>query len=113
MSEWMERLEQYGVDLKTTMGRFLNDEGLYQRCFDMFLRDESLGNLGDALEKKDYEVAFAAAHTLKGVVGNMGFQPLYEAVCEIVEPLRSGITENLDSKYRKITEEFEKIRALR
>ena len=39
--------------------------------------------------------AFEAAHTLKGVTGNMGLTPLYDAVCTIVEPLRTGRTGGL------------------
>ena len=55
----------------------------------MLFQDENMQKLGAALANRDYTAAFEAAHTLKGVVGNMGLTPLYEAVCVIVEPLRS------------------------
>ena len=46
--------------------------------------------LGGALASGDTAKAFEAAHTLKGVTGNMGLTPLYAALCTLVEPLRTG-----------------------
>ena len=57
--------------------------------------------------------AFEAAHTLKGVAGNLGLKPLYDAVCHIVEPLRRG--EERDDyavMYQTIQEEFQRAEKL-
>ncbi|MFQ8599448.1 MAG: Hpt domain-containing protein [Oscillospiraceae bacterium] len=80
--------EAYGADYQTTMNRFMGNETLYLKLLDMLFRDTNLQRLGAALDANDLSDAFAAAHTLKGVVGNMGLTPLYSAVCAIVEPLR-------------------------
>ena len=88
MGEFREIFEVYGADYNSTMARFLGKEAMYLKFLDMLFKDDNLEKLGTALEQQDYEAAFAAAHTLKGVVGNMGLTPLFNAVCAIVESLR-------------------------
>ena len=88
MGEFREIFEGYGADYNSTMARFMGNEAMYLKFLDMLFKDDNLEKLGTALEQQDYEAAFAAAHTLKGVVGNMGLTPLFNAVCAIVEPLR-------------------------
>ena len=88
MGEFREIFEVYGADYNSTMARFMGKEAMYLKFLDMLFKDDNLEKLGTALEQQDYEAAFAAAHTLKGVVGNMGLAPLFNAVCAIVESLR-------------------------
>ena len=88
MGEFREIFEVYGADYNSTMARFMGNEAMYLKFLDMLFKDDNLEKLGTALEQQDYEAAFAAAHTLKGVVGNMGLTPHFNAFCAIVEPLR-------------------------
>ena len=88
MGEFREIFEVYGADYNSTMARLMGKEAMYLKFLDMLFKDDNLEKLGTALEQQDYEAAFAAAHTLKGVVGNMGLTPLFNAVCAIVESLR-------------------------
>ena len=88
MGEFREIFEVYGADYNSTMARFMGKEAMYLKFLDMLFKDDNLEKLGTALEQQDYEAAFAAAHTLKWVVGNMGLTPLFNAVCAIVESLR-------------------------
>ncbi len=90
MGGFREMFEAYGADYHSTMARFMGNEAMYMKFLDMLFKDDNLEKLGEALEKQDYEEAFSAAHTLKGVVGNMGLTPLFHAVCAVVEPLRAG-----------------------
>lgn len=109
MQDFEKLFEAYGADYKTTMARFMNRKEMYLRFLDMLFNDETMKKLGEAIDNEDVEAAFEAAHTLKGVVGNMGLTPLYNAVCRIVEPLRAR--EKLDDypqMYQKIQEEFER-----
>jgi len=88
MGEFREIFEVYGADYNSTMARFMGKEAMYLKFLDMLFKDDNLEKLGTALEQQDYEAAFAAAHTLKGGVGDMGLTPLFNAVCAIVESLR-------------------------
>jgi len=102
MSELTDRLSAYGADMTGALERFVGDEALYEQCFGMFLEDPGFTQLGEALEKKDYTGAFNAAHTLKGVAGNLGLTPLYDAVCAIVEPLRHQDYSRLSAQYQAV-----------
>lgn len=73
-----------------------------------FQDDPSYGELVNALEKGDVKAAFLAAHTLKGVSQNLGFDPLYRTSSAITEILRAGsldigtLMDELKSNYEKL-----------
>ena len=68
--------------------RRLSSEARIKKVLGMLSRDGSMQDLRAALEKKDYEGAFLAAHTLKGITMNLGITHLAEAVSELTETLR-------------------------
>lgn len=112
MGNFRQLFEAYGADYETTINRFMGNEKLYLRLFGMLFQDKNLENLGKALEVQDFSGAFADAHTLKGVTANLGLTPYYEAVCEIVEPLRAGRECDYDRLYKNIKMEFDRVQEL-
>ena len=107
MGEFRKIFEAYGADYNSTMARFMGNEAMYVKFLDMLFKDDNLEKLGTALGQQDYEAAFAAAHTLKGVVGNMGLTPLFNAVCAIVESLRKReVPEDYNGLYQMIQTGF-------
>ena len=112
MSKLLDDLQAYGVDLAETMDRFVDDEELYVSCLEEFRTEPSFDHLRSALDNGDMEAAFDAAHTLKGVTGNLGFTPLFNAVCPMVETLRSGANEGLEEKYNAIMAEKARVDAI-
>ena len=52
--------------------------------------DQNFELLPEALRAGEMGRAFECAHTLKGMLANMGLIPLYDIVVRIVEPLRAG-----------------------
>lgn len=77
-----------GGDYEGTMRRMMGNERLFYRLLPKVFQDENYRKLEDALTLGDLGAAFDAAHTLKGVSGNLGLASLYNAICEIIEPLR-------------------------
>ena len=77
---------------------------MYRFVFEDFIRkfvlifkdDESFDYLIDAFNKVDYKEAFRFIHTLKGISGNLGFDDLYQASCNLTECLREK--ENLNDE---------------
>ena len=65
-----------------------------------------------AFKKGDTATAFDAAHTLKGVLANVGLTPLYNTTVEIVEPLRVGCTDNVAEKFVLLNEQRAKLRSI-
>ncbi|MDD3747243.1 MAG: Hpt domain-containing protein [Anaerostipes sp.] len=102
MEERMKQLRDYGADVDGALERFVDDTELYIQCLEAFDEEEAFGLLGKAIEEKEYEEAFNQAHTLKGVAGNLGLTPLFDMICDIVEPLRSKDYSDLDKKYKDV-----------
>ena len=58
------------------------------------------------METKNYEEAFRAAHTIKGVCQNLSFTKLYESSNCLTENLRSGYGEKTDGLVRQLEEDY-------
>ena len=75
-------------DYQDVLGR-LYSEALVQRFVGKFLSDQSFQLLESSLKAENYEEAFRAAHTLKGVTQNLSFTKLYHSSHQITEALRT------------------------
>ncbi len=78
-----------GGDYKDVSNRLFN-EAMVKRFVFKFLNDQSFSNLCNALDRADYEQAFIAAHTLKGICQNLSFTRLYHSSQLMAEELRGG-----------------------
>ena len=96
---------ELGLDFDAVLSRLVNEK-LVQKFALKFLDDPSFQNLKDALYSKDVETAFRAAHTLKGVCLNLGFDNLYKASFDITEKLRGRDTEGCEELLAKVEEQY-------
>lgn len=80
--------DTFGGDYNSVMGRLLTEERV-KKFLLMFLKDTSFNELENAMQNKDYDSAFRAAHTLKGVCSNLGIDKLGKSASEITEALRA------------------------
>lgn len=78
-----------GGSYEEVLGR-LRSEALIRKFVLKFPADPSYEALHRALDAGDGEEAFRAAHTLKGISQNLGFERLYEASSSLSEALRGG-----------------------
>ena len=78
-----------GGNYDNIIARFRSDDRI-QKFIYKFLEDESFINMQKALECGKIEDAFRAAHTLKGVSENLGFDKLSKSSHLITEALRTG-----------------------
>lgn len=78
-----------GGNYEDVLGR-LRSEKLVQKFLLKFLDDKSMPLLEESLAQKDYETAFRAAHTLKGVCQNLSFTSLAADSEALTEALRGG-----------------------
>ncbi|WP_295581762.1 Hpt domain-containing protein [uncultured Oscillibacter sp.] len=109
MPDFKEVFEAYGGNYEETMERFMNNQSFYLRILGLLSQDETFTQLGAALDNGDLDAAFNAAHTLKGVAGNLGLRPLYEAVCRMVEPLRRReARSDYGAMYETVRTEFQR-----
>ena len=76
-----------GGDYETTLRR-IPSEALVRKFVLKYPGDPSFNLLKDSLAAEDWETAFRAAHTLKGVAQNLGMEHLYQVSSALCEALR-------------------------
>lgn len=108
----IEELKAAGIDVDGATKRFMGNVGMFERFLKKFSDDNSYTALADAMEAGEVQAAFNAAHTLKGVCGNLSLTPLYEAVSDITELLRAGDIEGAFPVLPRVADEYEKMKAV-
>lgn len=73
-----------------------------------FREDTSFQELETALNEKQVDLAFRAAHTLKGVCMNLGFDHLYKSSFEITESLRASNLDLALQQFDAVKEQYSK-----
>ncbi len=68
-------LNAWGCDTAGALERMSGDAAFYAELAHEFIGDELFSTLGRAVEDGDIKGAFMAAHSLKGVTGNLGLTP--------------------------------------
>ena len=89
MISMREAYEKIGANYDDACARLMGGEMLARFAL-KFLDDESMDKLEAAMAAGDAEGAFMAAHTLKGVSQNLGFDNLYEPAVVVTEALRGA-----------------------
>lgn len=107
-----EKLLDAGVNIETAMERFMNNEQLLERFLKKFPQDPNYEAMLTAVAEKRYEDAFKAAHSLKGVCGNLSLVSLYDNVCMVVELLRNGKGEEIETALPSVKAEYERVVAI-
>lgn len=107
-----EKLLAAGVNWQEIMERFVEDEEFYESCLRLFMEDNTLARLQEALRQENFADAFAYAHTLKGVSSNLGLTCFSSAVRELIEALRNKNYTNLEVQYKSVLDEREKLIAI-
>ena len=102
-----ECYEELGSDFDKVLSRLVS-EALVKKFALKFLDDPSFGQLETALADKDAETAFRAAHTLKGVCLNLGFDELFEVSAELTEKLRERKTAGSEELFQKVSQKYQK-----
>ena len=105
MTTLEQAYHELGADYEGVTTRLMGD-ALVARFVGKFFEDVNFAKLGEALAAQDVKAAFMAAHTLKGVCQNLGFDNLYAPSSELTEVLRAGSLEGADELYAKVAAEY-------
>ncbi len=101
-----ECYESIGSDYEGVLGR-MGSEGMVKRFALKFLDDPSYSNLVKAVEEQNAEEAFRAAHTMKGICLNLGFDRLYKVSAELTEKLRGRELNGYEEAYKEVQNEYQ------
>ena len=83
-----EFYEQIGGSYNEALGRLMRDS-LIHKFLLKFPNDPSFAALKDAVAAQDWDAAFSASHTLKGVALNLALMKLGEAAVKLTDSLRA------------------------
>ena len=78
-----------GGDYDATLNR-IPKESMVLRFVKKYADDKTYAQLTEAVKAQDWETAFRASHTLKGVAQNLGFDRLYAVSVPLTEAMRGG-----------------------
>lgn len=107
MDRKCEQLEELGVDLTSVMERFMGNEALYVKFLGRFVEDESFQNIQIQWKRGNIKEAFKEAHTLKGLLLNLGLENVMKSVMPITEQLRQGELEGIEELLEQARREYE------
>lgn len=102
-----ECYEKMGANYDGVLSR-LGNEMLIKKFAVKFLKDPSFQDLTDSIGKSDAESAFRAAHTLKGICMNLGFDNLYKPSEALTENLRGRTLNGYEPLYDEVKEQYKK-----
>jgi HPt (histidine-containing phosphotransfer) domain-containing protein len=108
----IDALKQFGADTEDGLSRCMNNEAFYFKLIGKVIEDKNFKTLEDAVAAKDLDTAFEAAHSLKGVLGNLALTPVYEPVFEITELLRAKSDVDYGPYLEKISEKRDELEKL-
>ncbi len=86
----------------------LRGERLVRKFVLKFLDDKSYELFCAMMAEKNYEEAFRAAHTIKGVSDNLGFTHLHAVSSRMADALRHGWTPEADTLVDALAESYQK-----
>lgn len=98
-----ECYKEIGGDFEGVQKRF-GGVAMVEKFAIKFLRDSSFQELEDGLKEKDAEKAFRAAHTLKGICLNLGFDAFYEVSAALTEKLRGRELTGYEADFAAVKE---------
>lgn len=103
------KLTKAGINVSEATERFGGNFEMLEEFLGKFVENEYYPKLKTAIECNDVKAAFEAAHALKGMTGNLSMTQLYDSIYALVEELRAERTENLETLFKSVNENYESV----
>lgn len=104
----VRELDQYlKIDLEGALARFMGREDMYAKFLYKLQQDETFQKLTEAVESQTLSDIERYAHTLKGVLGNLGLEEGYQTSSELVQVVREDHTEKIEPLYLVLKEQMQ------
>ena len=101
-----ECYEKMGGDYAAVSSR-LPSEKFIQKYVLKFADDKTMELLEKSFTGEDFDEAFRAVHTIKGMCQNLSFKRLEASSSQLTEALRSGKTPEADGLYEQVKQDYE------
>lgn len=100
-----ECYDQLEGNFEDVLGRLMDEKRVW-RFASKFMADPTFESLCSTFEQGQYEEAFRAAHTLKGICSNLGFSKLYQSSAALTESLRGQKKDNADTLLEEVKKDY-------
>lgn len=91
----------------TAVSSRLPSEKFIQKYVLKFTEDKTMKLLEDSWQSGNFEEAFRAAHTIKGMCQNLSFNRLEESSSALTEALRGGKSPQAEELYGQVQKDYE------
>lgn len=111
-AKFEQLLNDLRVDIPSTLARLSNNAKLLERVMLKFAGDNSFPSLEQSVAQWDAQTAEIAAHTMKGVSGNLGLMTLCDSCDRFVGYIRNNDKDAAVQEYASIEAEYKRIKNL-
>lgn len=105
--EYKNKLIEAGVGVDVALARFMGNEELFFKFLNRFPEDACYQRIIANIQCNNTEEAFKAAHTLKGVAGNLSLDRIYQVTVPMVEALRADNLEEAKKYVKDLQEAYQ------
>ncbi len=103
-----ESLVKAGVDIEDALDRFMGDDNMLVEFLKQFDQDPNFECYRKAMKEQQYDEAFKALHSVKGLCGNLSLMRLFEVISPEVEFLRTKQHKEAQEKFAAVVNEYER-----
>lgn len=100
-------LSKAGISAREGIARYNGNAAAYEEILKKFPTDPNFAGMCEAIEQRNVQTAFEFAHALKGVVGNLSMNRLFDDLFPLVEELRSGRLEKAAELLGAVKQDYE------
>lgn len=103
---YLDYLKETGCDVEGALKRLNGNADFYRTLLRHLIKDTNLKELIEVFGKYDLTESFNKAHTLKGVLANLGIIPYYEKISLIIVDLKENNLEGVDFLIQDFDKEY-------
>ena len=100
-----ECYNSFGGDYDDVLKRLGNSASV-EKFAEKFLNDKNYTKFLSYYKNQEFDLAFRAAHTLKGVSLNLGFLKLGKSSSEVTDAMRNGNNEISDAMLKTLADDY-------
>ena len=105
----IEKFSAGGIDVNDGVNRFAGSAELYEKFLRKFKDDKTFEDIGKAVETKNSDEGFKAAHALKGVSGNLSMICVYKITSDMCTAFRANEPEKAFDMYPDLKNKYEAV----
>lgn len=102
-------LDELGIDKARIQRTFSGNTKLFERFLKKFIDDKTYSSLCAAVENGDVHEIEVAAHTLKGITGNLGLDKIFNFSTDIMQSAKDGDMAKIEALMVETKEEYNRI----